>query len=94
MTDTTPEARAALCERLEQYEGQSFETTACYNGLRDEAAAMIRALGGALCDDCPPMGYPTDKTRCLSCPRRSDLLPEQADPLGAATFPEFREDDE
>jgi Lar family restriction alleviation protein len=23
-----------------------------------------------LCDDCPPVGYPTDKTRCLPCPRR------------------------
>ncbi len=22
------------------------------------------------CDDCPPLGYPTDKTRCISCPRR------------------------
>lgn len=25
---------------------------------------------GDLCDDCPPVGYPTDKTRCLPCPRR------------------------
>jgi hypothetical protein len=24
-----------------------------------------------LCDDCPPVGYPTDKTRCLPCPRRA-----------------------
>lgn len=24
-----------------------------------------------LCEDCPPVGYPTDKTRCLPCPRRS-----------------------
>lgn len=23
-----------------------------------------------LCEDCPPVGYPTDKTRCLECPRR------------------------
>lgn len=23
------------------------------------------------CDDCPPIGYPTDKTRCLECPRRT-----------------------
>lgn len=22
------------------------------------------------CDDCPPLDYPTDKTRCLPCPRR------------------------
>ena len=23
-----------------------------------------------LCSDCPPEGYPTDKTRCIECPRR------------------------
>lgn len=23
-----------------------------------------------LCDDCPPEDHPTDKTRCLPCPRR------------------------
>lgn len=22
------------------------------------------------CSDCPPVGYPTDATRCLPCPRR------------------------
>ena len=27
-------------------------------------------MSAALCDDCPPLGYPTDKTRCLECPRR------------------------
>ena len=24
-----------------------------------------------LCDDCPPIGYPTNKARCLECPRRT-----------------------
>lgn len=24
-----------------------------------------------LCGDCPPAGYPTDKTRCTACPRRA-----------------------
>jgi hypothetical protein len=23
----------------------------------------------SLCQDCPPVGYPTSKTRCISCPR-------------------------
>lgn len=23
-----------------------------------------------LCEDCPPVDYPTDETRCLPCPRR------------------------
>lgn len=27
----------------------------------------------ALCSDCPPEDYPTDKTRCLPCPRRADV---------------------
>lgn len=27
-----------------------------------------------LCDDCPPVGYPTDKTRCLPCPRRTKVI--------------------
>lgn len=28
------------------------------------------SLESELCDDCPPIGYPTDKTRCIPCPRR------------------------
>ena len=24
-----------------------------------------------LCDDCPPIGYVTDRTRCLPCPRHA-----------------------
>lgn len=28
-----------------------------------------------LCDDCPHAGYPTDKTRCLPCPRRIQQPP-------------------
>lgn len=27
----------------------------------------------ALCADCPPVGYSTDKTRCSPCPRRMAL---------------------
>lgn len=34
-----------------------------------------------LCGDCPPVGYPTDKTRCLPCPRRT----EQGAPEAGAT---------
>jgi hypothetical protein len=28
-----------------------------------------------LCGDCPPVGYSTDKTRCLPCPRRTASSP-------------------
>lgn len=30
----------------------------------------LPAQGGAVCEDCPPVGYPTDKTRCTPRPRR------------------------
>jgi cytochrome c556 len=33
-----------IVERLRQYEGAAFETTACYNGTRDEAADEIERL--------------------------------------------------
>lgn len=32
-------------------------------------AGTIQILEG-VCSDCPPVGYPTDKTRCYPCPRR------------------------
>lgn len=41
--------------------------------LVNAAPALLAAAEGEkdkLCDDCPPVGYPTDKTRCLPCPRR------------------------
>jgi translation initiation factor 2 gamma subunit (eIF-2gamma) len=28
---------------------------------------------GERCSDCPPDGYPTDKTRCGDCPRRKPV---------------------
>lgn len=39
-----PEDVAGLVERLRQYEGRQWETTACYNGTRDEAASIIQSL--------------------------------------------------
>lgn len=30
-----------------------------------------RVKCGELCKDCPPVGYPTDDTRCMPCPRRA-----------------------
>src|SRR5580693_2262400 len=41
----------------------------------DAIAVQLREAAKALanieraCSDCPPIGYPTDKTRCSSCPR-------------------------
>lgn len=28
----------------------------------------------AKCEDCPPIGYPTNKTRCSECPRRETTM--------------------
>lgn len=46
MTDheTHPAGTADLVKRLSAYEGRVFETTACYNGLREEAADRIEQL--------------------------------------------------
>jgi hypothetical protein len=30
-------------------------------------------MSESLCEDCPPVGYPTDETRCTPCPRRFAL---------------------
>lgn len=32
---------------------------------------ILNRVQDALCSDCPPVGYPTDKTRCGMCPRRA-----------------------
>ena len=37
-------------------------------------------MTGTLCEDCPPVGYPTDETRCMPCPRRFDANPARVDP--------------
>lgn len=39
--------------------------------VRDAALHPAEPLTAeALCEDCPPVGYPTDETRCSPCPRR------------------------
>lgn len=37
-------------------------------GIRD---VCLQKIEWALCEDCPPDDYPTDKTRCSPCPRRT-----------------------
>lgn len=36
-----------------------------------DAGPPSDAVASTNCEDCPPVGYPTDDTRCLPCPRRS-----------------------
>jgi len=33
-------------------------------------ASAAPAVSATLCEDCPPVCYPTDRTRCTPCPRR------------------------
>lgn len=41
----------------------------CYEPEDDE---YMEPDSDALCEDCPPVVYPTDKTRRGTCPRRND----------------------
>lgn len=34
---------------------------------------LNRRIAAMLCSDCPPVGYPTDSTRCDKCPRKATL---------------------
>jgi hypothetical protein len=68
-----------------------FMTT--LNEIADRLAASAAESGSAtvenpeeLCSDCPPMGYPTDKTRCLPCPRRASLPSEGQPPAQRCGF--------
>lgn len=36
-----------------------------------EGEAVLDGNESALCEDCPPIGYPTNKTRCAPCPKRA-----------------------
>jgi hypothetical protein len=41
-----------------------------YYLTEEEEQRLIKREQESLCEDCPPIGYPTDKTRCAACPRR------------------------
>jgi hypothetical protein len=51
------------------------------------AAANVMAL----CEDCPPAGYPTDSTRCAPCPRHVPA-PSSVKPFPTARL-QFAEQD-
>ena len=40
------------------------------------------------CSDCPPFGYPNDKTRCLPCPRRAQNALDAKESLGGCDIPD------
>jgi hypothetical protein len=41
-----------------------------YRGAQRGGLCLPTTASDQLCEDCPPVGYPTDKTRCTECPRR------------------------
>lgn len=47
---------------------------ALLDALIKDAITVAEDGFGPLCSDCPPAGYPTDKTRCACCPRRAALV--------------------
>jgi len=48
------------------------EEPACTHPALTGTKAWKCDLCGVLCEDCPPVGYPTDETRCTPCPRSAD----------------------
>jgi hypothetical protein len=46
-------------------------TNAELGALLGHVSALDLALQALLCEGCPPIGYPTDETRCSACPRRT-----------------------
>ena len=51
--------------------------------MNDHPVRVEEALPGyMLCSDCPPIGYPTNKTRCLECPRTAGR-PHQIEAQGS-----------
>lgn len=46
----------------------------CHDKRADLEAAALQAKPETLCEGCPPAGYPTDKTRCEPCPRRTTRI--------------------
>ena len=74
--DEAANAYAALAKIIRTYDAYRrrgvipapVEYEAVVAAIND--ARKIMAPQYQFCDDCPPVGYPTDKTRCAPCPRR------------------------
>ena len=58
-------------ENVMQKHHMSADELAAINAHWQKRALEAEAKLNVLCSDCPPLAYPTDKTRCDPCPRRS-----------------------
>lgn len=79
-TDVLPSdvRRLVIAARVVAFEGQSPTALKELDAASEAFADRVpwddepdAASTGELCSDCPPVNYPTDKTRCAPCPRRS-----------------------
>lgn len=100
------EGVTALADRLEALAANPA-TWNCYaaeaTDCMRQAAVLIRhterilsampspVQPSELCDDCPPIGYPTDKMRCEPCPRRLSAQPISAPVSAPSETPEIGE---
>lgn len=81
VVDYAPDFRGDdLCKRIERLLAAERESerercakiadkTGPDDTTGENVAERIRAAKA--CGDCPPVGYPTDETRCTPCPRRT-----------------------
>lgn len=67
-------ARAASEPRaVHEREPPHCPTCECGEAKQD---ILHDVAGTDFCEDCPPVNYPTDKTRCADCPRRAAATKE------------------
>jgi len=52
-----------------------FESTGTKSAVKAIELLARAKHPDAMCGDCPPIGYPTDKTRCNTCPRKIPNFP-------------------
>jgi hypothetical protein len=74
MSDPTPSVQLAaecFCDRT----GLGVKGVTCGDCPRDYAQ---QPAASGVCEDCPPVGYPTDATRCAPCPRGTGQQPAAA----------------
>ena len=70
-----PDAPVAIhhgCADFEAKIGRQLAPALVDHGEKARAALRSERAEGEsieLCEGCPPVGYPTDKTRCTPCPR-------------------------
>ena len=63
-----------MCE-MKGYKGMKMNTDRKWllHMAEKEDGCFVGVGAHELCSDCPPSGYPTDRTRCAECPRKATL---------------------